>query len=274
MQDFEINDFSKAWALAHEIMPNGRVFSLEAMQTIFTILSPYPLEIIKQAINSHMANAQFAPQPSDIVKIITTGTGGTRPSADEAWNELPKNEDAPCVWTEEMAQGWALVADAYYNGDKIGARMGFKACYERLCEEAKLFGKPVKWSFSHGANKSLYPTVIERAIAQGRLSKQRGDEILLTLPTPATGIIAGLITGKAPAKTEGLTPIAKENIKAILESFDKKDKQLELERKQAREAEVNRRNAMIEAAMMELPPEQQLALRSANLERYGNEVLH
>lgn len=271
MQDFEIKEFSQAWVLAHEIMPNGRVFSREAMLAIFGILSPYPLEIIKQAINSHIATAQFAPQPSDIVKIITTGTGGNRPSADEAWNDLPKNEEMPCVWTDEMAQAWGLVASNYYGGDKIGARMGFKACYERLCEEAKLFGKPVKWSFSHGSEKSYYAPVIEKAVAQGRLSEQTANEILEFLPVPATGVVAGLIAGKAPKGTKGLSEVAKASISQILQSFDERDTQIEAERKQAREAEIKRRDELINDALMY---EQQIALKNANLATVSNPVIH
>lgn len=273
MNSNDFQDFSELWVATNEMSANGKVLSPRAMEMVFAALQKYPFELVQQALETHIASNQFAPTVAGIIEIITKGTGGNRPTADEAWNDLPKNEDYPCVWTEEMSEAWGLVANNYYEGDKIGSRMGFKACYERLCEEAKLFGKPVKWSFSHGLKKDTYQVVIDRAVAQGRLSTQRASEVMQALPVPATGAIAGYLSGKT-VDTKGLSDVGRSCLTEIMKSFDERDAQIELERKQAREDEIKRRDKMINEAMMELPPEQQLALRNANLERYGNEVLH
>ena len=254
MNEKHYSAFSELWATANEISGNGKVLSSNAMFMIFNALKKYPFEIVQQALETHITSNHFAPTVAGIIDIIVKGTGGSRPTADEAWNEIPKSEDYPCVWTDEMAQAWALVANNYYDGDKIGARMGFKSAYERLCEEAKLFGKLVKWSFSHGANKDLYKTTVERAVSQGRLQKQQADSILQALPAPITNdgllLIGSKKADKATANAKMREKLAE--MKALLDDADREEtKQLNAEKLAVKQARIDKENLAIKLLSIE-----------------------
>jgi len=246
MQREEFNEFIETWAVAHEIMAGGRQFSNMAMKAMFNLLAPYPLEIIKQAVNKHMAIAQFAPQVSDIIKLLNVGN--TRPSADEMWAEIPKDNDSCAVVSEESMAAWCLVSDLYKT-DRIGARMGFKAAYERITQENVVQNKPIKWFFSHGTDKHLYQTVTDRAVSQGRLSPQSAQNIMLSAPKPATSGIVGLLTGKIDGD------IGKKNAARARELISFLDAEMEKDKKAADEklkSMQDKRNFVIDAAFNKL----------------------
>lgn len=180
MEPHEINDFIKSFALAHEIMPNGRVFSIEAGQAIFNILSPYPLEIVKKAINHHIATAQFAPQPSDIVALLNTGNKHLSPA--EAWAIVPKSEFESGVITDEMLRAWCIVSDLYEAKKHYAAEKAFLSAYARIVTESELLKKPIAWKLTKGSNLAHLQDTIEQAVRLGRLSSEYANNELKTLP--------------------------------------------------------------------------------------------
>lgn len=195
------NDFHKfadEWVFAHDIAANKSVPSERAVSFVFELLIDYPLEFIIAAIKQHCKTNRFAPTPSDIVSLLETKN--KRPSADEAWAIIPKDDaygyEKTVVWTQEIAQGWAKVCQDYQT-DRVGARMAFKAIYERLCNEAVLMGKPVEWILAIGTDKAQQKAIIERGIAEGKLiATPTLKEKLLALEPPKQ-TVAGLIKKSA-----------------------------------------------------------------------------
>lgn len=246
-QDY--SNFAQMWQGVHNVMQFGKTFDQSMMMFVFDALEDYSLDAIRQAIKIYSKQNSQAPQHSDIIKLISKFTGEIRLSADEAWNEIPKSEDCPCVWTDEMSQAWALVASSYYYGDKIGARMGFKSTYDRLCDESVLFGRSVRWSFSHGAKKDLYKSVTDKAVSQGRLSPQSAQNIMLSAPKPATSGIVGLLTGKIDGD------IGKKNAARARELISFLDAEMEKDKKAADEklkSMQDKRNSVIDEAFNKL----------------------
>lgn len=109
-----------------------------------------------------------------------------RPGSDEAWAIALKahDESETVVWTEEMAQAWGVCRPVMAMGDEVGARMAFKATYDRLVTEAKLHHRQAVWVVSEGFDKDLRLAALKRAESAGLLSWDGAKESMLMLESP------------------------------------------------------------------------------------------
>jgi hypothetical protein len=267
-------EFVEVWNVAQEMMPFGKSFSNAAMKVSFKLLAQYPIEHVTTAIYKHIETSDRAPQPSDIIKIITKGTGGEHYEPAEAWGRFPKEVHESGIVSVEMFKAWDVAEDLYQRKQYFAAEKAFLAAYTREVSESNMLGMIPKWQLSKGTNEAQLKAVIQEALKRGQLTHEYAQSVLDSLLPPAFGVVAGLISGNVPEGVQGLTEIAKSNISQIIKMFNETDEKIKLERKQAHEDEIKRRDDMVNATMMELLKEQQLALRSANLERHGIEVLH
>jgi hypothetical protein len=78
----------------------------------------------------------FPPTLPEFIKMCWAG----HPTADEAWALALKamDENQTVVWTNEIMYAWERCRAVYQDGDKVGARMAFKAVYDGL----NLSGRP------------------------------------------------------------------------------------------------------------------------------------
>jgi hypothetical protein len=236
MNQNDYTAFADAWANAHEIMPAGKVLSQGGMKAVIDALKNYPLDTLLLAINHHVKTAPFAPAPKDIIDLLEMKQ--KRLSADEAWAMMPKDEFETVVWTEEMAAAYDIAYDLIVDGDRIAARMAFKGAYERLCSEADLMSKPVRWKVALGYDKALIEPVLQKAVELGRISH---ESVQHYLPAPMdAGPIAGLLTGKVlelPNNAEHL----RERWSGLKQALDDANKRVSEERQRAiREAAEKR----------------------------------
>lgn len=240
------NDFTKfadEWILAHDIAANKSVPSERVTSFVFEMLIAYPIDIVIAAIHQHCRTNKFAPVPSDIISFLETKN--KRPTADEAWSIVPKDDvngyEKTVIWTQEIAQGWASVCQDYQT-DRVGARMSFKAIYERLCNEAVLMGKPVEWILAIGTDKAQQKAIIERGIAEGKLiATQTLKEKLLELDPPKQ-TVAGLI-----AKAGG-NFINAQKWKMARDLLDQADNDEKEQKRIQREQAEAKKHAVIERA--------------------------
>lgn len=241
-----VNDFQKfteLWSSVHQSMAGGKILSSGAMELCFEVLMDYPFDLVKEATRSHMKNAKFAPTPADIIELLESKN--KRPTADEAWSIVPKDDvngyEKTVIWTQEIAQGWASVCQDYQT-DRVGARMSFKAIYERLCNEAVLMGKPVEWILAIGTDKAQQKAIIERGIAEGKLiATQTLKEKLLELDPPKQ-TVAGLI-----AKAGG-NVINAQKWKMARDLLDQADNDEKEQKRIQREQAEAKKHAVIERA--------------------------
>lgn len=182
MVEHDFESFADAFGAAWDF---HKPLSDRAMASAFAQLSAYPLQVVLAAINAHMLDprrGQYAPKPADIVAQIEAGSPRlNRLSADEAWAMMPSSEEDSIVWTDEMAQAFAIASPLLADGDRIGARMAFKGAYERLSEQNRAMGRPVTWTVSRGWNADNLESVVKDAVRLGRLSPEQGREHVASL---------------------------------------------------------------------------------------------
>lgn len=151
--------------------------------------SPAALVVMAEALSGYESQAVIAAIKrvriecrrmtlADIIERITVADG--RPTADEAWMNALQAEDesATVVWTEETAQAFAIARPALEIRDKIGARMAFKAAYDRLVQQAREDRQPAKWSASLGWDVEQRRRVLEAAVQCKRLSASHAAGLL------------------------------------------------------------------------------------------------
>ena len=198
MNEQDFLKFGEFWQDVNSAMAASKTLTEPAMRFIFKVLEPYPFELIEQATLQHARNEKFAPQASDIINLLELGN--KRPLSDEAWSLIPKDEQTSAWLTGEMLAAWSGVCDMY-SYDKIGARMGFRVTYDRLCSEAELQRKPVKWDFSAGYDNNQRRDKVMEGLQKGYISKERATA-LLPSRIESTDFGRMLIGDGGAAKTE------------------------------------------------------------------------
>lgn len=121
------------------------------------------------------------------------------PDAEVAWATFPKEEHQTAAVVSPALKAWGQAAPLWNSGDKIGARMAFKAAYEQFVAEAKQAGQLApKWQMTYGTDPVIRDEKVREAVALGFISAKAAQESLphLTteelenpaLPSPNAGI--------------------------------------------------------------------------------------
>lgn len=170
-------------AAAFEIA-GGMALSEAAKELMFETLSAYSDEDVARALSMCMREVRGRLAVADIIARIPS----ERPSPEEAWSMIPRDEASTAMWTAEMrdayGQVWSLA-----QTDPVAARMAFRDAYHRACIRAH--GTPVRWSVSLGNDPHHRATVIREAVAMGRLTDERARKILPEYDAEATPKLFG-----------------------------------------------------------------------------------
>lgn len=165
----------------------------------FNVLAPFPLPVVRAALDQHLRTSRFPPTPAEILELIGGNDG--RPGAEEAWALVLRDRDdgsrsrlrkvawteevSTTVWTREMLAAWGVANPVLTSGDEVGARMAFREVYNREVELAHRRCEPVRWEVSLGTDKQAAAEVIRAALADGRIVLPAigspGDELTLLL---------------------------------------------------------------------------------------------
>jgi hypothetical protein len=176
----------------------------------FRALARFDIAAVRAGFDAHVSdpkNGRFVPKPADIIgQIEGIAAKDGRPEADEAWALALKciDEMQTVVWTAEIAHAWGIAKPVLDLGDKVGARMAFKAAYESATDKARSAREPIAWSVSLGFDEKARNTVISEAVALGRVSN--------TLLQAPSGPVAGLLE---LTQAHGCPPHIKERLEQI-----------------------------------------------------------
>jgi hypothetical protein len=161
---------------------------VDVLELWMTILEPYSIEQVRAALSAHMRESKFPPVPADVVQRMPKANDD-RPDANEAWaiSLRSRDERDTVVWTQECAEAFAICSSVLEGGDEVGARMAFKAAYERIVERSRAAGKPVQWIKSLGHDPDLREAAIIDAVRAGRLQLADARTVLPALAAPEDG---------------------------------------------------------------------------------------
>jgi hypothetical protein len=157
--------------------------SAGAIATMTRDLMRYPQDAILYALTR--CRRELTHRLTGAALIDRLEQSDVRPHADEAWSlaVTAYDEDNTVVWTEEMAAAYGIALPLLNGGDDIGARMAFRAAYQRMTDSARQDGKPAKWLPSLGRDPDLRTAVLEQAVERGLLTQAH---VAGLLPAPAT----------------------------------------------------------------------------------------
>ncbi|AIY40142.1 hypothetical protein LT85_0984 [Collimonas arenae] len=111
----------------------------------------------------------FEPKPAGIVKRCKLLDG--RPAAEEAWalSLLSTDENETIVWTQEMAEAFAIARPVLDSSGAISARKAFIEAYQRLIDVARFQMRAPAWIVSEGHDKSRKVLALQAAERTSRL---------------------------------------------------------------------------------------------------------
>ena len=171
---------------------SGNPFKPQVIALMVEDLAEWDFNEIQAALNACRREVKGRLSLKDIIDRLPK-KGDVLPSADEAWGQIVdfgneyKTIIAPKIAFQAAYQG----AFALMDTDKVGARMAFKAAYERLVPE--YLNKPIEYQISLSNDRNERREALIRAVEDGKITKQHAlkydinlefkDEPLL-LPQP------------------------------------------------------------------------------------------
>ena len=142
-------------------------------------LARFDLADVRKAFDEHIRTGKFSPRPADLLEILGRSKPDGRPTADEAWAMIPRDEYTSAMMTDEMHRALHTAQPLLDEGDQVAARMAFKAAYDRLVGENKRAGIAAKWNVSLGWDAAGREPVLAEALRLGRIGT---DEVIKQLP--------------------------------------------------------------------------------------------
>jgi hypothetical protein len=176
----DLDKFTELWKASCELAGKGP--SDSAITLAFGLLSKYEWAPVRSAILSHMTKSEFSPKPVNIISFIESQDG--RPTADEAWAIAIESFDEyrSVNINQEIMQSLSEARGIYHDGDKVGARLAFRAAYDRTVSKARASGDGVGWYTSQGIgnDKGERRDVMEKGELEGLFGP--GQQKLLGQP--------------------------------------------------------------------------------------------
>jgi hypothetical protein len=159
----------------------GYPLTESALSLMVEDLAVYPEEVLAVALR----RVRRAHKGRLTIEVIESQIETGHPSPDEAWASMPFRESDSVVWTDPMRIAFGVVFPLLEEGDKIAARMAFKAAYEREVMKSKELREPAKWTPSLGSDKQSREAALHQAVALNRISDSYAKS-LLPPPAPTT----------------------------------------------------------------------------------------
>lgn len=129
----------------------GGTFSEAAAELLFEQIERYNEADIVAALKKVMSNrGRFT--ASMIIDQLASLDG--RPTVDEAWAKIPRDESRSVAMTEEMCHAWGIAQPLLEVRDNFGARKAFEAAYITAVDAARADNAPVNWFPSLGDQAS------------------------------------------------------------------------------------------------------------------------
>lgn len=210
MIDSDKKQFAEIVRTIFKVM-GGEAPSKEALQVWWALLVRRELPEVRNAFGEFARIGKFAPKPAEIIELIDRAHPDGRPTADEAWASIPRDEYTTAVLNEEMAQAMGIAQPLLDEGDQVAARMAFRDAYNRVVDANKRAGVVPQWFASLGYDKAARAAPVADAVRRGRLTATQAAKLL---PGQADEILQ-LSSGRALLSTAP-TDADREAVKTLL----------------------------------------------------------
>jgi hypothetical protein len=212
--------------------------SARAKVLFFDAVRRFPLSLVEKAIQAHLVDPEAGKfrtmvQPAHIVAQIEGAmTRDGRPEADEAWAIALRAQDeaSTVVWTEEIAEALSAARPVLDAGDEVGARVAFRAAYNRLVSDAREQRRPARWAASLGHDPAQREQALQDAVQRNLLP---APQVAALLPPPSAGDdFPDIDAREAIAKIRGMLANA-------VDPFEKQRRAAEAERARLEQLKAN-----------------------------------
>lgn len=160
-----------------------------AMRVTLAELAAFPEEQVIPALRRCMRElkrGQFC--LSAVIERISDG----RPTPEQAWSMVPKDEAVSGFLTDEMREAFRVVYPQIAAGELIHARMAFLESYRAAVQQARDARRPVHWEFTPGTDKDGRELAVLDAVEKGYITAD-GARGLLPYHREDEGLNARLI---------------------------------------------------------------------------------
>lgn len=181
----------------------GRKITPAAAGLWWEALRSYPLAEVRRAFSRYCQDpdvGRYPPTPAVMIGLLTQADAVQRLAAEEAWAvALEVFDEAKTVCTtDEILEAAAAARPVWDLGDKIGARLAFKASYERIVAGRSLSRTAPSWRLSLGWDRQHREQVALEALRLNRLpAAALQDYLPAPVPHGPVAAIAGLLAGKS-----------------------------------------------------------------------------
>src|SRR3972149_5750129 len=155
----------QAVAVTAELL--GTTLSPEAATVFCNDLDGYGERVVLDALTRCRREVKGRLTLADVISRIDDG----RPGPEEAWAKIPLDEAVTVCWTDEISEAFGIAYPLIAEGDMIAARMAFREAYNARVSAARAEGRSVNWQVSLGHDRAGRESVIEQAVAQGKLTR-------------------------------------------------------------------------------------------------------
>jgi hypothetical protein len=163
-RDIGYRELIEAITLTAEVC--GQVLSRAAAEMLADDLADFGEDDVLTALARCRLELQGPLRVKEILLRLEDG----RPTPDEAWAMLPRDERTSVVWTEEMAHAWGVVLPLLDSGDASTAQNVFRDLYVKCVLEARLRREPAHWTPSLGSDVAAREQVLRDAVDAGRMT--------------------------------------------------------------------------------------------------------
>ncbi len=240
----------------------GQEITAAAAEMIATDLAEYQDQQIADGLKACRRELTGRLTLAAIIERIQRVDG--HPEPNEAWAIALQASDERCtvVITEQIQSALRAAQPIIDNGDAIGGRMAFIEAYRRTVEATRQSRQSPEWYVSVGWDAADRADAIKRAVESGRVSRDRGEALLLEHKPAAINhdsagfFIAGLISGKGKATKPPRDAESRKRIAELRASLDEakvKREEAKEREKQAEIADLSERRAAAVKALAELP---------------------
>lgn len=158
----------------------------------FESLGQFTLAQVQCALLQLRLTSPHFPKPSDIFGAIIKADDG-HADVEVAWALAQhfENQEDTVTWTAEIAEAWGVALPLLHQGDRVAARMAFKAHYERIVQRARIHGRPPVWEASIGFDAKSRRKALVDAQHSGHLtSMQVAKQIAGSTPPKGDPLLA------------------------------------------------------------------------------------